>query len=138
MKKENVSLEQLEQRKTFNEELLAGGWVVDDSWNELLEGGADLEPESQAEYSSEFFQVRIGLHAQNAYLMLECESRNGSGGFGLYLFFGNNLRPVLREVISRVSFVSRENYLEMIKALTLLCDEVLLQSGGELVKVSPT
>jgi hypothetical protein len=75
MKKENLSLEQLEQRKTFNEELLAGGWVVDDSWNELLEGGADLEPESQAEYSSEFFQVRIGLHAQNAYLMLEWSSR---------------------------------------------------------------
>lgn len=138
MKKEDVSFEQLEQRRTFIEDLLAGGWVSDDNWNRLFEGGADLEPEAQAEYATRFFQVRIGMHVKSAYLLLECERRDGSGGSGLYLFFGDNLRQVLREVMAHVSSLSQGNYLDMVRALTLLCDEVLLQSDDELVKVSPT
>ena len=100
MKLTDLSSDAIADRQVFIEHLGAAGWTVE-TWDEVLEAGADVEPEAEAEYSGNTFNFRLEYHASNRSLVFQLANEDS---VSLFLrLFPVDLKLVLERITGRWS-----------------------------------
>ena len=134
MKKSEFSESQSNDRNLFVKTLKDAGWSFG-GWNELFENDADLSPEALAEYSTESFEFRLSFFVIEMRLLLEMTEKNDGQAFGLHLTEYTDLENVLETITGSQMTLTKENCIEFFKELVQVCNEVLLETDDELVRL---
>jgi hypothetical protein len=139
MMKSEMSEDQLADRATFVERVREAGWDLG-GWEELFEGGADLEPEAQAEYRNPRAFLRLSYNARSDYVLLECggvrakgEEAGNGGASGDAAPEAENLRfypirdlgAVVGKVVAEKDNLSLDTLPRLVKKIKPLCNYVL-------------
>lgn len=132
MMKSEMSEDQLADRAAFVAEARAAGWDLG-GWEQLFESGADLEPEAQAEFRGTRAFLRVGYHARDDYVLLECTApaENGGGealaGARIRFYPVNDLGAIVGRIIAAGDSLTLETLPELVRRIRPLCNYVLME-----------
>ena len=125
MKQSDMSADAIADRQVFIEHLSAAGWMVE-TWDEVLDAGADVEPEAEAEYSGTTFDLRLEYYASNRSLVFQLADENS---ISLFLrLFPVDLKLVLGPITAVQDELNETNYMDFVKSLITLCTLVLIET----------
>jgi len=127
MKKSEMSSRSLEERRIFLQHLELRGWEVN-SWDEMLDIGANVDPEAEAIYVGPIFELHLEYHAEAHYLGLEMVQQQGERILFLRLYPRGDMESLLVKITSAQDMLDSENYPELIKSLIPLCDPLLIET----------
>ena len=135
MKKSDMSARQLKDRAAFRKALGPAGWDFG-GWDALFEGGADLDPEAQAEKRNRTFDMRLSLYAAERYLLLELTQRRGPVAVVIRLYPAASLGRLLDAIVSRSDAINSTNYADSLRELSPHCGRMLLETTKGLLKLT--
>lgn len=125
MKKSDMPADALADRQVFIAHLVEAGWLVE-TWDEVLDAGADVEPEAEAEYGGNGFDFRLEYHAGNRSLVFQLANDNG---VALFLrLFPVDLKLALERITAVQDELNETNYAEFVKSLIASCSLVLIET----------
>ena len=134
MMKSEMSPEALADRQMFVQLLSEAGWEVE-SWEDPMAGGANVEPEAEAEYHGETFDLRLEYHASDRSLVFQLAARSSDVALSLKLF-PKDLSLVVGHITPMPESLSDANYTDFVKSLIPLCFLVLVETEDGLYRLS--
>jgi hypothetical protein len=135
MRKSELSAQAIASRDVFIRALEARGWRVE-SWNELFDAGADIDPEAEATYSGPRFDLHLEFHASSPWLLLVLVARAGDVVLRLRVHPGPTVTSVLKEITDAQDELTADNMSELVKALIPLSEPLLIETDDGLQRLS--
>jgi hypothetical protein len=127
----DLSGEQRAQRDAVVSRLTAAGWDPG-GWEELFEGGANLEPEAQLEYAGEAGELRLGFRA--AERAFELDQLAGEDALSL-VFTRADAGPVLDVIVAHQDTLSPDTLPDLVEAVMEHVGGAYLRTPDGLVKI---
>ncbi len=135
MKKNEMSIHTLKERNIFIQKLAYAGWEVE-SWDEVFDTGANVEPEAEARYTGPIFDLHLEFHADHRYLALEMVERKGENTIFLRLYPRGEIETLLALIIANQDNIGAENYPEVVKSLIPYCEPLLIDTDKGFFRLS--
>lgn len=135
MKKSEMPISSLEDRRIFLERLASADWDVE-GWDEVFDGGGNVYPEAEARYAGTVFNLRLEYHADDGCLLLEMVEREGNSVLRLHLYPLADITSLLTRIIATQGTLNGENYDELVKSLISVCAPLLIETDEGLYRLS--
>lgn len=135
MKLEEMSPEAQAGRRLFIETLSAAGWGIE-SWDALLTGGGDVDPEAEATHSAGELELQLAFHAAGPFLDLQLATPDDHLFLSLRLYPADDLGALLRQIVARQETLTAENMPDLVKTLIPLCNPLLIETEEGLQQLS--
>ncbi len=137
MRKGEMSEQQLAERDLLVEKADAAGWYTGAIEELFQEDFISVQPEGRAEHTNDFANLEVTYHAEHRYVGLLVSVKDDLSDFVRYRFrCGERLAEVLDLLLGAKDTLTPDNHTELAKRAIDICEDVFLEAGEDLYKIS--
>jgi hypothetical protein len=130
MRKQEMSLRQLQERTLIVENLLNNGWQVTSYENEWFENGLSVQCEAVMEYVVPEVSLGVFYRADQNSLYLSLNMPDESS-VELKMDVDDQLKDLLQVIISNQNKITASNFKEHIRSLMAVCKNIYVMNKEE-------